>query len=93
MPGEVFQRSRLDQNYPNPFNPATTIKYSLRESGYVELKVYNTAGMEVASLINGKQQAGTYEVQFEASGLTSGVYFYTLKAGSFTQTRKMSLIK
>lgn len=90
---EIPDGYSLEQNYPNPFNPATTIKYSLRESGYVELKVYNTTGMEISTLISGEQQAGTYELQFNASGLTSGVYFYTLKTESFTQTRKMSLIK
>ncbi|GAB4286889.1 MAG: hypothetical protein Kow0098_02650 [Ignavibacteriaceae bacterium] len=87
----------LEQNYPNPFNPETKIVYSIPEEEYVSLKVYNILGSEVANLVNKKQQAGRYEVVFssEPSGknIGSGVYFYTLKAGSFTATRKMVVIK
>jgi hypothetical protein len=91
--GEVPQGYSLEQNFPNPFNPETNIKYSLPEEGFVSLKVYDLAGKEAAVLINQEQRAGTYELNFDASGLTSGIYFYTLEAGSFTQTKKLTLIK
>ncbi|MFO7524062.1 MAG: immune inhibitor A, partial [Ignavibacteriaceae bacterium] len=88
----------LEQNYPNPFNPTTIIKYSIPDVGTrlalsVKLKVYNILGVEVATLVNEKKQAGNHEVEFNAEGLSSGIYFYTLTAGSFTQTRKMMLIR
>lgn len=83
----------LDQNYPNPFNPSTTISFTLPVRDQVTLKVYNMVGQEVATLINGEKQAGTYFVDFDASRLASGVYFYTLNAGSFTSTKKMTLVK
>ena len=84
----------LDQNYPNPFNPSTKIRYDLPENSFVSLKVYNIIGKEVASLVNSIVPAGTHEIIFDASGLNSGVYFYTLKTGNnFVQTRKMILMK
>jgi hypothetical protein len=84
----------LEQNYPNPFNPSTKIQYNLPENSFVSLKVYNAIGKEVASLVNSVVPAGTHEVVFDASGLNSGVYFYTLKTGNnFVQTRKMILMK
>jgi hypothetical protein len=88
----------LSQNYPNPFNPSTTIKYSIPnvESGHaptVLLKVYDILGREVATLVNKQQKAGNYEVTFNALNLTSGVYFYRLKSGGFTQSKKMILLK
>ncbi len=95
----------LSQNYPNPFNPSTTIKYSISSSvksglSNVSLKIYDVLGREVATLVNKEQSAGNYEVQFDASGLTSGIYFYKLQAvpssGSgqvFVESRKMLLIK
>ena len=87
----------LAQNYPNPFNPTTTINYAIpkvSESGVaVQLKVYDALGREVATLVNGKQTAGEYSVKFDASKMTSGIYFYTLRAGNFVQTRKMILMK
>ena len=84
----------LEQNYPNPFNPSTIIVFNLPENTYVSLKVYNTIGMEVASLVNGLTPAGTHEAVFNAEGQYSGVYFYTLKTGSnYVQTRKMILMK
>ncbi|MFA5834340.1 MAG: T9SS type A sorting domain-containing protein [Bacteroidota bacterium] len=83
----------LDQNYPNPFNPSTTINYVLPMSGNVTLKVYNLIGQEVATLVNDYQQAGGYNVKFDASKLSSGVYFYSLNAGNYTQVKKMMLLK
>ena len=83
----------LKQNYPNPFNPATTIDYSLPRESQVSLKVYNLLGQEVISLVNEHQNAGTYSVQFDASRLSSGMYLYRIAAGSFTQVKKMLLLK
>ena len=83
----------LLQNYPNPFNPSTTINYSLGAASQVSLKVFDLLGREVADLVNGNKPGGTYTVRFDASNLAGGVYFYTLHAGSYTQTRSMLLIK
>jgi hypothetical protein len=83
----------LNQNYPNPFNPSTVISYQLSAVSKVTLKVYDILGKEIASLVNEEQQAGSYNVTFNASNLSSGIYFYTLKTDNFTQTRKMILIK
>lgn len=83
----------LEQNYPNPFNPATKIKYAIKEKGNVELKVFDMLGSEITTLVNEEQPAGNYEVMFDASNLSSGVYLYSIKSGSFVQTRKMLLMK
>jgi hypothetical protein len=83
----------LDQNYPNPFNPTTKISYQLPQNGFVSLKVYNAIGKEVASLVNEEKSAGRYEVNFNAEGLSSGLYFYSIQAGSFQETKKMILLK
>ena len=83
----------LEQNYPNPFNPTTKINFSIPEVQQVQLKVYDVLGNEVATLVNEEKAPGTYEVQFNASNLTSGIYFYTLKAGSFSETKKLMLLK
>jgi hypothetical protein len=83
----------LHQNYPNPFNPATAIRYSIPTAERVTLTVYDLRGQEVAVLVNGHQNAGAHEVQFDARDLASGVYFYQIKAGSFNATRKMLLMK
>jgi hypothetical protein len=83
----------LSQNYPNPFNPTTTIKYQLPASSKVTLKVYDVLGNEVATLLNEEKEAGTYEVMFEASNYSSGVYIYRLQAGSFIETKKMVLLR
>lgn len=84
---------KLEQNYPNPFNPATQINYSLRDDGFVSLKVFDILGREVANLINQNQKSGYHTVNFDASNLPSGVYIYTLKTTGFTSSKKMSLIK
>ncbi|MCS6989585.1 MAG: FG-GAP-like repeat-containing protein [Chloroherpetonaceae bacterium] len=83
----------LSQNYPNPFNPTTTIAYQLPVASEVRLKVYDVLGREVATLVSGRQEAGRYQAQFNASRLASGVYFYRLQAGSFAETKKMMLVK
>jgi hypothetical protein len=78
----------LSQNYPNPFNPVTSIKYALHLFDYVTLKVYDSKGNEVAVLVDGNQNIGTYSVNFDASDLPSGVYYYKLIANQFQETRK-----
>ena len=83
----------LDQNYPNPFNPSTTIKYQIPELSFVTLKVYDVLGNEIAILVNEEIPTGIYEVEFIATTLPSGVYFYRLQAGSFVETKKMVLMK
>ena len=83
----------LEQNYPNPFNPSTTIKYSLSDDGFVRLAVYNLLGEEVTTLVNTEQKAGRYEVVFDASKLSSGVYMYRLESNNFLSIKKMILIK
>jgi hypothetical protein len=83
----------LEQNYPNPFNPSTTINYTLAERSAITLKVYDVLGNEVASLVNTTQEAGKYDVEFDASNLSSGLYIYTLNTGNFTSSRKMMLLK
>lgn len=83
----------LDQNYPNPFNPTSSIRFSLKSEGYVELFITNALGQRVGSLVNRKMSAGTHEVTFNADGLSSGTYFYTLKSGTLVETKKMMLMK
>jgi hypothetical protein len=83
----------LNQNYPNPFNPNTTINYQLVSGSYISLKVYDILGNIVAILVDEEKPAGSYEVSFNASQLSSGIYFYKLKAGSFVETKKMILMK
>jgi len=83
----------LFQNYPNPFNPTTTIRYQIRSSGFVSLKVYDAIGQEVAALVNETKSPGTYEVTFNGSNLNSGVYVYHLQVGANSQTKKLVLMK
>ena len=94
MPNEFS----LSQNYPNPFNPSTTIKYSIpkiinNQSSIINIKVYDILGNVVATLVNENKAAGNYEVKYDASNLSSGIYFYKLQSGSFVQTKKFILIK
>ncbi|RMG61008.1 MAG: T9SS C-terminal target domain-containing protein [Calditrichaeota bacterium] len=84
---------KLVQNYPNPFNPTTTIQYSLAQRSQVTLEVFNTLGQRVATLVNGFQSAGNHSIQFDASSLASGIYFYVLNAGDFHSVKKMVLLK
>ncbi|MFA5832784.1 MAG: T9SS type A sorting domain-containing protein [Bacteroidota bacterium] len=83
----------LDQNYPNPFNPSTTLSYKIAQAGFVSLKVYDLLGREVATLVNEVMQPGNYTAQWNASGFSSGIYFYKMDAGSFVSTKKMILMK
>jgi hypothetical protein len=83
----------LGQNYPNPFNPVTNIEYSVTENGYASLSVYDISGDKVAALVDGMVEKGTHTVNFDASHLSSGVYFYTLQAEGVLNTRKMILMK
>ncbi len=83
----------LLQNYPNPFNPNTKINYSVPQTSQVQIKVYDVLGNEIETLVNEEKPAGNYQVEFNADGITSGIYFYTLKAGDFIQTKKMLLLK
>ncbi|HMS32912.1 MAG TPA: T9SS type A sorting domain-containing protein [Ignavibacteria bacterium] len=81
------------QNYPNPFNPVTLIHYSLSESNYVNLKVFDVSGKQVSALVDRKQEPGSYDIEFAGGNLPGGVYFYSLVTGSYIQTKKMILIK
>ncbi|MDY0083170.1 MAG: T9SS type A sorting domain-containing protein [Ignavibacteriaceae bacterium] len=83
----------LHQNYPNPFNPSTVIKYSLAQDGFVNIAVFNLLGEKVATLVNTTQRAGNYEVNFNASSFSSGIYFYSIETGDFKSVRKMLLMK
>ncbi len=92
---EVLQVNTFSllQNYPNPFNPSTSIKYRIPTDEFVTLKVYDVLGREVATLMNDKQGRGEYNVNFNASKLSSGIYYYTITAGNYTETKKMMLLK
>ena len=83
----------LSQNYPNPFNPTTKIKYSVPENAYISLKIYNLLGQEVTTLFEGYRQTGNYEIIFNGKELSSGLYFYILKANDFLDTKKFMLLK
>jgi hypothetical protein len=83
----------LEQNYPNPFNPSTTIEYSIPESGNVKLQVYNSLGEELVTLVNDYKEAGNYKINFNASDLSSGIYYYRLASNSFNEIKKMILLK
>jgi len=83
----------LEQNYPNPFNPVTSIQYSINSMQFVTLKVYDVLGKEVATLVNEEKPSGHYEINFNASNLASGIYYYQLRAGEFVETKKMLLLK
>jgi len=89
----IPMKYELGQNYPNPFNPTTVIQYQLPNADYVSLKLYNLLGEEVKTLVNEVQEAGYKLVQIDATGLSSGVYFYRLTAGSFVETRKLVLLR
>ncbi|HXG01688.1 MAG TPA: YCF48-related protein [Bacteroidota bacterium] len=90
---EIASAFRLEQNYPNPFNPSTTIRFEVTGSGFLSLKVYNLLGQEVATLVNEQMRPGSYEVQWDASGMPSGVYCYRLSSGGFSETKRMVLLR
>lgn len=92
---EIPNEIRLEQNYPNPFNPSTTIRYSISEPGHVSLKIYDLLGKEVATLVNEFKQPGNYDSQFslQNSRLTSGIYFYKITSGKYSETKKMIILK
>ena len=92
------QKFTLDQNYPNPFNPTTSIRYQLKKATRVFLSIFNVNGQFITKLVNEKQKAGTYKVEWDGRDLygnqmASGIYFYMLKTSEFSETRKMTLIK
>ena len=89
----IPKKFELSQNYPNPFNPVTTIKYGLPVDSYVELRIFNLLGEEVARMVNQNQPAGFHEILWDASDVASGIYLYRIQSGDFVQTRKMVLLK
>ena len=89
----VPEQFALEQNYPNPFNPSTAITYQVSKAGLVTIKVYDLLGQEVTSLVNEEKVPGTYRVTWNAEGIPSGVYFYTMNSSSFAATRQMILLK
>lgn len=93
--GSFLQLSnfKLEQNFPNPFNPATKISFSIPQSNLVTLKVYDILGNDITTLVNERKTAGNYSVNFNASNLPSGVYFYRIQAGNFVSTKKFVLLK
>jgi hypothetical protein len=95
IPDESTLPNKFDikQNYPNPFNPSTTIEYSVPQTGFVKIKVYDIIGNEVASLVNENQAAGYYKINFDGSNLPSGIYLTRMEAGNFVKTYKMTLLK
>lgn len=90
---ELADQFSLSQNYPNPFNPATNIKFQIPKSGLVKLTIFDALGKEVQTLVNQQLSHGTYSADFDGSNLPSGVYYYRIEAGSFTETKKMVLLK
>jgi hypothetical protein len=90
---QIPEKFTLMQNYPNPFNPSTTITFSIPKNSQTSLKIFDVLGREVRTLVNEKLSAGSYNVSINASDLTSGVYFYSLRSGNFTETKKMMLLK
>ena len=90
---EIPLQYALGQNYPNPFNPSTKISYSIPADGFVKLAVYNLLGEEVATIVNSFQKADRYEVNFDASGLSSGVYVYKIESSNYTASKKLLLMK
>jgi hypothetical protein len=100
---KVFNSYNLEQNYPNPFNPTTHFEFRIADFGFVSLKIFDVLGNEVATLVDEEKAAGSYEVEFSATGgyssggnaynLPSGIYFYILQSGNYIETKKMMLLK
>jgi hypothetical protein len=91
--GETITDYALDQNYPNPFNPTTTIAYQIPNDGRVTIKIFDVTGREVTTLVDEFKPSGQYSVKFDASRLSSGIYFYSIRSGDYNAVKKMSLIK
>ncbi len=89
----IPQKFSLSQNYPNPFNPVTKIKFSIQVTENVSLTIYDVLGRKITTLVNSELQPGNYEVNFDAGKYSSGIYFFTLSAGSFSETKKMLMVK
>jgi hypothetical protein len=90
---QIPDRYSLKQNFPNPFNPSTKINFDIKNSSFASLKIFDSMGREVETLVNENLSAGSYSVEFNASNITSGIYFYTLNTDAFTETKKMVLVK
>jgi len=90
---DVVQDFTLFQNYPNPFNPATTIRYNLNEPGYATIKIFNTLGDQIQTLINDYKESGSYEIEWNAINVASGIYFIQLSVNGNVITKKMMLLK
>jgi hypothetical protein len=89
----IVNKFNLEQNYHNPYNPTTKIKYQNPKLGFITLKVYDVLGNEISALVNEEKSIGTHTIEFNATRLPSGIYFYKLQAGSFVKTKKMVLMK
>ncbi len=89
----VITEYALAQNYPNPFNPTTTITYQLPQDGFVTLKIYDVLGNEIATLVNEYKKTGSYDINYDASSLSSGVYLYSIKINDYSATKKLVLMK
>jgi flagellar hook assembly protein FlgD len=97
-PAETPKSTKLAQNFPNPFNPSTTIKFDLKDKGFVSLKVYNVAGQLVRTLVNGERDANSYTVTWDGKNdrggaVASGIYFYKMETKDFSQTKKMVMLR
>jgi hypothetical protein len=90
---EPPQKYALHQNYPNPFNPSTTIEYDLPIDTHIKIVLFDLLGKQVRTLVDEDKSAGSYEIEFDATGLTNGIYFYSLQTGEFTQTKKLLLLR
>ena len=90
---EIPERYSLFQNYPNPFNPTTNIKFDIQKTSPTKLLIYDALGREVATLVNEELKAGSYQVDWDGSNYTSGVYFYRIQAGDYLETKKMLMLK
>jgi hypothetical protein len=89
----VIQSFSLEQNYPNPFNPSTTIKYTLAKPDLVKITIYNTIGQQIKELVNEVKGPGSYNISFNASSISSGIYFYKIETAEFSQVKKMIVLK
>jgi hypothetical protein len=89
----VPDKFSLSQNHPNPFNPVTRIEYAVPDVSFVSIKVFDVLGREIITLVNGEKSPGYYNVEWNAENLTSGIYFYRMESGSFTDVKKMIIVK